>query len=66
MGDKEFGGLNSAAKPEELEPKIREQLDINQAALGQRCEQPTIAGCFSELIRNAHATTGQRGGRAGR
>jgi hypothetical protein len=44
----------------ELEQKIRELLDINQAALGVRCAQPTTSGCFGELIRNAHAATGQR------
>jgi hypothetical protein len=44
----------------ELEQKIRELLDINQAALGTRCEQLTISGCFGELIRNAHAATGER------
>lgn len=45
---------------DELEAKIREQLDINQAALGLDCEQPTTAGCFGELIRKAHAATGER------
>ena len=54
-----FGGGVLKSRPE-LEQKIRELLDINQAALGIRCEQPTIAGCFGELIRNAHAATGER------
>ncbi len=44
----------------ELEVKIREQLAINQEALGISCEQPSLAGCFAELIRKAHAATGER------
>ncbi|MBK5929410.1 AAA family ATPase [Halochromatium salexigens] len=43
-----------------LEAKIREQLALNQAALGIRCEQPTSDGAFAELIRKAHANTGER------
>ncbi len=54
-----FGGGVLKSRPE-LEQKIRELLDINQAALGIRCQQPTISGCFGELIRNAHAATGER------
>jgi len=44
----------------ELEAKIREQLDINQQALGLRCAQPTVQGCLAELIREAHAASGER------
>jgi len=44
----------------ELEAKIREQLDINQEALGLRCAQPTAQGCLAELIREAHAASGER------
>ncbi|MBS1223343.1 MAG: hypothetical protein H6R24_21 [Proteobacteria bacterium] len=54
-----FGGGVVKSRPE-LEQKIRELLDINQAALGVRCEQPTNSGCFGELIRTAHAATGER------
>ncbi len=54
-----FGG-GIVQDAEELDAKIREQLDVNQAALGLRCAQPTISGCFSELLRTAHAATGQR------
>jgi len=44
----------------ELEAKIRELLDINQEALGVQRLQPTAPGCFAELIRKAHAATGER------
>jgi hypothetical protein len=44
----------------DLERKIREQLHINQAALGLSGTEPGIEGCFAELIRQAHAATGQR------
>jgi hypothetical protein len=44
----------------QLEEKIREQLDINQAGLGIVCKHQTIAGCFAELIREAHAASGRR------
>ena len=54
-----FGGGVLKSRPE-LEQKIRELLDINQATLGVRCQQPTNSGCFGELIRNARAATGQR------
>jgi hypothetical protein len=40
--------------------KIRGQLASNQEALGITCEQPTLAGCFAELIRKAHAGTDER------
>jgi hypothetical protein len=54
-----FGGgvMRDAA---ELDLKIRELLTINQEALGMHCEQPSIPGCFGELIRKAHAATGER------
>ena len=39
-----FGG-GVVQSPEELELKIREQLDINQAALGLSCTEPGIEGC---------------------
>jgi hypothetical protein len=54
-----FGG-GIVQEPAELEVKIREQLAINQQALGLRCTQPSVGGCFAELIRNAHAETGER------
>ena len=54
-----FGG-GVVQSPEDLERKIREQLHINQAALGLSCTEPGIEGCFAELIRQAHAATGQR------
>ena len=54
-----FGG-GIVGKPADLEVKIREQLDINQQALGLRCNQSSVGGCFAELIRNAHAATGER------
>ena len=54
-----FGGgvLHSRAA---LDAKIREQLNINEAALGVTCTQPTEQGCFGELIRSACAQAGQR------
>lgn len=54
-----FGG-GVVQSLEDLERKIREQLHINQAALGLSCTEPGIEGCFAELIRQAHAATGQR------
>ncbi|MBK1706269.1 ATP-binding protein [Halochromatium glycolicum] len=54
-----FGG-GVVRTPAELEAKIREQLALNQSELGIRCEQPTIAGAFAELIRRTHAKTGER------
>jgi len=54
-----FGG-GVMQSPEDLERKIREQLHINQAALSLSCTEPGIEGCFAELIRQAHAATGQR------
>ena len=44
----------------QLEEKIREQLAVNQAALGLVCQRPTIEGCFAELIREAHVSSGLR------
>ena len=44
----------------ELDGKIWQQLRANQATLSLSCTEPTISGCFSELLRTAHATTGQR------
>ena len=35
-------------------------LAINQEALRISCEQPSLAGCFAELIRKAHAASGER------
>ncbi|MDS4059441.1 MAG: AAA family ATPase, partial [Candidatus Contendobacter sp.] len=54
-----FGG-GVVQSLEDLERKIWEQLHINQAALGLSCTEPGIEGCFAELIRQAHAATGQR------
>ena len=54
-----FGG-GIVHDPAELKGKIREQLEINQQALGLRCTQAGVGGCFAELIRNAHAETGER------
>lgn len=54
-----FGG-GVVQNAEDLERKIREQLHINQAALGLSCTEPGIEGCFAELIRQAHAATAQR------
>ncbi|MBK1719489.1 ATP-binding protein [Thiocystis violacea] len=53
-----FGGgvLQTRA---ELDEKIREILDDNQRRLGVVCEHPSLSGCFAELIRQAHARTGQ-------
>lgn len=45
----------------ELERRIRDLLRINQEALGITCADPNdTAGCFAELIRQAHLQTGQR------
>ena len=54
-----FGGgiVNSQA---ELDLKIQEQLTINQQALEITCTQTTVAACLAELIREAHAATGER------
>ncbi len=54
-----FGGglVHSRA---ELDHKIGEQLRINQDALGVRCTETGSGACFAELLRLAHAATGQR------
>ncbi len=44
----------------ELEQKIRELLTVNQEALDLKYKQTSIAGCFEELIRKAHAASGER------
>jgi hypothetical protein len=54
-----FGG-GVARQPVDLDAKIGEQLAVNQEMLGIRCTQSTPAGCFAELIRKAHAATGER------
>jgi hypothetical protein len=54
-----FGG-GVVRTPAELDDKIREQFALNQEALGIVVEQPTIAIAFAELIRKAHASTGER------
>ena len=43
-----------------MERKIREQLHVNQVALGLHCTQPSVDGCLAEMIRLAHVATGQR------
>jgi hypothetical protein len=54
-----FGGgvVQSRA---ELDDKIREQLRINQAALDLEVSETRINTIFAELIRKAHAASGQR------
>ena len=54
-----FGG-GVVRDSEGLELKIREQLQINETALGLRCGQPTVDGYFAALIRQAHGAGGQR------
>lgn len=54
-----FGG-GIVQDAEELDRKIWQQLRVNQAALGLSSAEPTISGCFSELLTTAHAMTGQR------
>jgi hypothetical protein len=54
-----FGG-GMVQDAEELDCKIWQQLRTNQAALGLSCTEPTISGCFNELLTTAHAATGQR------
>ena len=54
-----FGG-GVVQSPGDLERKIWEQLRVNQAALSLSCTEAGIDGCFAELIRQAHAATGQR------
>ena len=54
-----FGG-GVVRRPAELDAKIREQLVVNQEAIGIRCAEPTLAGGLAELIRKAHAAAGER------
>jgi hypothetical protein len=54
-----FGG-GVVADRDGLERKIGEQLRINESALGLHCTEPGIDGCFAQLIREAHRSTGQR------
>ena len=54
-----FGG-GVVRDPAQLQRKIQEQLRINQQALGLSCTDPDIGTCFAELIREAHASSGQR------
>ncbi|MFB8828940.1 ATP-binding protein [Azotobacter sp. CWF10] len=54
-----FGG-GVAASPAELECRIRELLVEQQERLGLECRSRTIPGIFAELIRHAHAATGER------
>jgi hypothetical protein len=42
-----------------LETKIGEQLRINQQRLYIDCQEPSLSGCFAELIRKTHAQTGR-------
>ena len=52
------GVLQSRA---ELDRRIRDILRVNRELLGLSCPDPTdIAGCFGEIIRQAHAKYGQR------
>ena len=44
----------------DLEQKISELLTFNQETLGLKCQRTSVAGCFEELIRKAHATSGER------
>jgi hypothetical protein len=54
-----FGGGIVQSRTE-LEVKIHEQLNLNQQALAITCTESSIDGCFAELIRNVHASTGER------
>jgi len=54
-----FGG-GLVRRPAELDAKIREQLVVNQEAIGIRCAEPTLTGGLAELIRKAHAAAGER------
>ena len=54
-----FGG-GMVRDPDELDEKIRDQLTINQEVLGVACTRTSIDGRFAELIREAHAATGER------
>ena len=54
-----FGG-GVVQSTQDLERKIWQQLHLNQAVLGLACTESGIDGCFSELIRLAHAASGER------
>lgn len=54
-----FGGGITQSRAE-LDDKIREQLRINQVKLGLTGTETGIGSAFAELIRLAHAATGQR------
>ena len=54
-----FGG-GVLRNREELDEKMRELIDINQQVLGITCVQTGSRACFAELLRQAHAKTGQR------
>ncbi len=54
-----FGG-GVMRSPEDLGEKIQDLLATNQEQLGVRCTRPTPRGCFAELIRLAHAQSGER------
>ena len=54
-----FGG-GVAQSRAELDDKIREQLRINQTALNLEVSETRINAAFAELIRKAHAASGQR------
>ncbi|MCX7088262.1 MAG: ATP-binding protein [Methylococcales bacterium] len=54
-----FGG-GVLRNRQELDLKIDELLSVNQAALSITCQQISAAGRFAELIRQAHAATGER------
>jgi len=54
-----FGG-GVVRERAELDLKIREQLRINQAALGLTDSETGVDAWFAQLLRQAHAATGQR------
>ncbi len=53
-------GSGRLSTPAALDEQIREILADNQATLGITCTHRSIPGCFGELIRRAHAQSGQR------
>ncbi len=54
-----FGG-GRMERREQLEERIFELLDHNQARLGIQCSHASIAGCFEDLIQGAVEKWGQR------
>ncbi|MBK1721838.1 ATP-binding protein [Thiocystis violacea] len=54
-----FGG-GIVRSREELDDKIGEQLRLNQTTLDLACTESQINACFAELLRKAHAATGER------